>query len=92
VDSIVVTLPAPLHRAAGGLREIAAEGGTVAAVLTSLRRRNPAVTRLFLDEANGPRRGVSLLLNGTDLRSLALLETPVQPGDRLEVVLLMAGG
>jgi molybdopterin converting factor small subunit len=50
------------------------------------------VTRLFLEKGNGPRRGVSLFLNGRDLRTLDGLDTVLRPGDRLEVVLLMAGG
>jgi molybdopterin converting factor small subunit len=90
--SVVVSLPAPFHRAAGGQGEVHVEGNTVAAALAALRERHPAAARLFLGEAGEPRRGVSLLLNGTDLRSLARLETPLRPGDRLEVVLLMAGG
>ena len=92
MGSVVETLPAPLHRAAGGLGEIVAEGDTVSAALASLRACHPAVTRLFLDEAGEPRRGVSLFLNGSDLRALAGLNTPLEPGDRLAVVLLMAGG
>lgn len=92
VDSVVVSLPAPLHRAAGGQGEVLVEGDTVAAALASLRERHPVAARLFLGGAGEPRRGVSLLLNGIDVRSLARLQTPLQPGDRLEVVLLIAGG
>jgi molybdopterin converting factor small subunit len=90
--AIVVTLPAPFHRAAGGLGEIVAEGDTVARALASLRERHPAVTRLFLDESCEPRRGVSLFLNGSDLHGLAGSDTRLEPGDRLAVVLLVAGG
>jgi molybdopterin synthase sulfur carrier subunit len=89
---ILVTLPAPLHRAAGGAGELVAEGETVAIALASLRQGHPTVTRLFLEKGNGPRRGVSLFLNGRDLRTLDGLDTVLRPGDRLEVVLLMAGG
>ena len=92
MPTILVTLPAPFHRAAGGVGELAAEGDTVALALTSLRAGHPAVARLFLDEDDAPRRGVSLFLNGSDLRALGGLGTPLQPGDRLAVVLLMAGG
>jgi molybdopterin synthase sulfur carrier subunit len=92
VASIVVTLPAPLHRAAGGLGEIATEGDTVALALASLREGHAAVARLVLDEGNQPRRGVSLFLNGLDIRTLERLDTPLKPGDRLAVVLLVSGG
>lgn len=92
MPSILVTLPAPLHRVAGGVGELVAEGETLALALAALRESRPAVTRLFLDEGNAPRRGVSLFLNGRDVRTLEGLDTPLQPGDRLSVVLLMAGG
>jgi molybdopterin converting factor small subunit len=92
MPSILVKLPAPLHRAAGGVGELAAEGETVALALASLRDGHPAVARLFLEECNEPRRGVSLFLNGSDLRSFGGLGTPLKPGDRLAVVLLVSGG
>lgn len=92
MPTILVTLPAPLLRAAGGIGELAAEGETVALALASLRGSHPAVVRLFLGENDEPRRGVSLFLNGRDLRTLGGLGTPLQPEDRLAIVLLMAGG
>jgi molybdopterin converting factor small subunit len=92
MPTILVTLPAPLHRAAGGVGELDAVGDTVALALASLRRSHPAVARLFLTENDEPRRGVSLFLNGSDLRSLDGLVTPLEPADRLAVVLLVAGG
>ena len=90
--TVVVALPAPLHHAAGGRGELAAEGDTVAAALASLRERHPAVARLFLRPNGEPRRGVTLLLDDSDVRSLSGLDTPLKTGDRLTVVLLMAGG
>lgn len=92
MPSVVVALPAPLHRAAGGLGELTAEGDTVAAALASLRIGHPVVARLFLRESGEARRGVSLFLNGSDLRALGGLDTPLKEGDRLAVVLLISGG
>lgn len=90
--ALVVELPAPLHRAAGGVGEVEVEGDTVAAALGSLRKSHPAAARLFLDDSGRPRRGVSLFLDGADLRTLAGLDTPLEPGARLAVVLLASGG
>lgn len=89
---VVVTLPAPLHRAAGGQGELVAEGETVAEVLAALRRDHPVVARLFLKESCEPRGAVRLVLNGTDVRTLGGLATPLAEGSRLAVVLLVAGG
>jgi molybdopterin converting factor small subunit len=92
MPTILITLPAPFHRAAGGAGEVVAEGDTVALALASLRAGHPAVARLFLRDNDEPRRGVSLFLNGSDVRKLGGLDTPLEEGDRLVVVLLMAGG
>lgn len=92
MPKIVVTLPAPLHRAAGGSGELTVEGDTVAAALASLRRDHPRVTRLFLKDSDEPRGAVRLVLNGSDVRVLEGLGTPLKEGDRLAVVLLVAGG
>ncbi len=89
---IVVILPTPLRRAAGGTREVDAEGETVAEALSSLRGLHPAVARLILQESDLPRPGVRLFLNVTDVRALGGFDTPLAPGDRLSVVLPMAGG
>jgi molybdopterin converting factor small subunit len=89
---IVVILPTPLRRAAGGTREVEAEGETVAEALSSLRRLQPAVARLILQESDAPRPGVSLFLNETAARDLGGLGAPLAPGDRLSVVLPIAGG
>jgi sulfur-carrier protein len=92
VPSIVVTIPTPLHRAAGGRGELVAEGETVADALAALRRDHPAVARLFLKETCEPRGAVRLALNGSDVKVLQGLATPLNEGDRLAVVLLVAGG
>ena len=92
MPSIFVTLPTPLFRAAGGRGEVAVEGETVAGALASLRAGYPRVAGLVLSEGDEPRRGVSLFLNGCDVRTLDRLETPLKAGDRLAVVLLLSGG
>lgn len=90
--AIVVVLPTPLRRLAGGAREVTAEGADIAAVLASLRRAHPEVAGRVLDEGGKPRRGVNLFLNGVDVRILQRLDTPVADGDRLSLVLAIAGG
>jgi molybdopterin converting factor small subunit len=92
MPQIVVILPTPLRRAAGGAREVEAEGETVAEALASLRRLHPAVAHLILRESDVPRPGVNLFLNAADVRSLSRLDSPLAPGDRLSIVLPIAGG
>ena len=92
MPSIVLTLPAPLHRSAGGAGELEVEGETVAAALADVRSRRPALARRFLDDRDAPRPGVRLFLNGGGLSAPTGLLTPVAAGDRLAVVLLLSGG
>lgn len=89
---IVVTLPSPLRSAAGGTREVTAEGDTVGAALASLRGTHATLAHRILNDLDRPRPGVKLFLNDTDVRALAELNTPLTPGDRLAVVLPLAGG
>ena len=89
---IVLEVPSPLRRAAGGTREVAAEGETVAEALASLRGSRPALARLILQDSHAPRPGVSLFLNGTQLEAAGRLEATLAPGDRLAVLLPIAGG
>lgn len=92
MPTVTVALPSPLRRAAGGAGELSAEGGTVAAALASLGGTHPVVARLLLKENGAPRAAVLLALNGVDVRRLDGLQTGLKEGDRLEVLLLVAGG
>ena len=88
----MVLLPLQLSRAAGGTREVEVEGRTVGEALASLRGTHPSVAHLILQESDEPRRAVALFLNDEDVRTLGRLEAPVADGDRLSVVLPVAGG
>ena len=68
------------------------EGRTVGEALASLRGTHPRVAHLILQDSDEPRRAVALFLNDEDVRTLDRLETPVAGGDRLSVVLPVAGG
>jgi len=89
---VTVILPGPLRQLAAGAPEVAAEGCDVAEVLSSLAVRQPRLADRILDEEGKPRRFLRLYLNDRDIAAHRQLETPVAEGDRLTVVLAVAGG
>jgi molybdopterin converting factor small subunit len=61
-------------------------------VLASLRDSRPELAQRVLDDRGEPRRVIRIFLNGSDLRSLEGLATPVRDGDTLALVIAAAGG
>jgi molybdopterin converting factor small subunit len=89
---MVVRLPSPLRAYADGAKEIQVEGSTVAAVLSDLASRHPALRPHLFDDRGELRPYVNLFLNEEDVRSLQGTETPLAEGDRLMIVPSIAGG
>ena len=89
---VVVALPRPLRRFAGGLAELAVGAEDVRAALRAITGNHPDLARHLMDDDGGVRRSVRVYLNGDDLRSPEALTTALAPGDRLEIVLALAGG
>jgi len=90
--AVMVTLPHPLRRFAGGSGEVSARGADVAEVLASLCDSRPELAQRVLDDRGEPRRVIRIFLNGSDLRSLEGLATPVRDGDSLALMIAAAGG
>jgi molybdopterin converting factor small subunit len=89
---MVVRLPAPLRPYADGAKEIQVEGSTVAAALSDLAARHPALRPHLFDDRGELRPFVNLFLNEEDVRSLQGTATPLGEGDRLLIVPSIAGG
>lgn len=89
---VSVELPGPLRRFAGGRAEVAVEGSRVSEAIADLCHACPELGRRLLDAEGAPRGYVRLYLNGDDLGRHAGLDTPVEDGDRLTLVVAVAGG
>lgn len=89
--SITVNVPTQLRSLTGGLREVRAEGATLAAVIADLERMHPGMRDRLLDE-RGVRRFINLFVNDEDARYLAGLDTAMRDGDSLTIVPAVAGG
>ena len=83
-----VRLREPLKRLAGGRADHALEGATVADVLAALEREQPELAGWILDERGRLRRHINVYVSGE--RGGA--DTPVGPGDRVDVLPAISGG
>ncbi len=87
-----VRVPTPLRRFTEGKDEVAAEGGSVLAVIDNLEQRHPGLKERLLDDKGELRRFVNIYLNGDDIRFLDALNSRVKDGDDISIVPAIAGG
>lgn len=90
--SVTFEVPGPLVRFAGGRSKVPVEGESVGEALAALAQACPELGRRLLDDRGAPRRFVLLYLNGEDVTRRDGLQTAVQEGDRLTLLLPIAGG
>lgn len=83
-----VRLRGPLKQLAGDRAEHRIDGATVAELLAELERAHPAARGWILDERGVLRRHINVFVNG----ELCRQETPVDAGDRIEVLPAISGG
>lgn len=84
----VVRVRGPLRRLAGGHGEHDIDGATVAELLGGLERSQPAMRGWVLDERGRIRRHINVFVNGDQ----ADASSPVEAGDRVEVLPAISGG
>jgi molybdopterin converting factor small subunit len=84
----VLCVRGPLRKLADGRAEHELAGATVVDLLRGLERRHPDVSGWILDERGAIRRHINVFVNG----ERAAEATPVQSGDRVEVVPAITGG
>jgi molybdopterin synthase sulfur carrier subunit len=83
----LVRLRGPLKQLAGA-GELEVDGGTVGELLTHLEREQPPLDGWILDERDRIRRHINVFVNGERGRE----DTPVAPGDRVDVLPAISGG
>lgn len=83
-----VLIPTPL-RSYTAMREVEADGATLAAVLTDLDRRFPGIRFRVVDEQGRLRRHVRFFVAGEQIFALS---HPLRPDDTLVVVQALSGG
>jgi sulfur-carrier protein len=84
----IVRLRGPLKRLAGDRAEHSVEGSTVRELLRSLEEDQPALSGWILDERGQVRRHINVFVAGEPSTG----ETPVAPGDAVDVLPAISGG
>ncbi len=87
-----VYVPTPLRQATGGRSKLTASGRTVKELLDGLERTYPGLRQQLCDETGEVRSFINVFVNGTEIRQLEGLLTPVQDADEVSIIPAMAGG
>lgn len=86
-----VRLAPVLRASAGGAKQVSVEGNTLAAALSDLYLRFPALKEQ-IQPGEELSRFINVYVNDQDVRYLQGLETGVDPGDTITLLPAMAGG
>jgi sulfur-carrier protein len=90
--AVQVLIPTPLRKFTEGSARIAADGGTVAAVLDSIGDQFPGLKDRICEDDGEIRRFVNIFVNGENVRDLDGAATTVKSGDEIGIIPAMAGG
>jgi molybdopterin converting factor small subunit len=88
----LIRIPNPLRSYVNGQAEIQVQGLTAGSALEDLLQQFPAFRPHLCKENGSPRAFVNLFLDGTNIRDLHGLETPIGPEDILTLIPAIAGG
>ena len=90
--AVTVRIPTTLRPLSGGVPTVAVEGGTLAAVISSLDAVHPGFGDRLLDEQGNLRRFVNVFVDDDDVRYLDGLKTVVPDGQVVSIIPAVAGG
>ena len=87
-----IRIPPVLRAATGGAKHLDIDGSTVGEVIDRLVDAYPDIAPQLRTPEGELNRFVNVFLNGTDVRHLDALATPVGSSDQLILLPAMAGG
>jgi molybdopterin converting factor small subunit len=90
--SASVRIPTILRTYTGGASEVAADGSTLAEVLTSLESNHPGIRARVLDDTGALRRFVNVYVGDEDVRFVGGLDATVDDGAKISIIPAVAGG
>ncbi|HET7430914.1 MAG TPA: MoaD/ThiS family protein [Nocardioides sp.] len=89
--AIEVRIPTILRTYTGGEKAVAAEGGSLSALIDDLEGNHPGLKERLVD--NGDlRRFVNVYINDEDVRFIGGLDAELSDGDQVVVLPAVAGG
>ena len=84
-----VLLPTPLASYTANRREVEAGGATLDELFDDLDRRYPGLRFRVIDEQDAIRPHMRIFVNGEQVWRL---DTPLGPGDRVQILQALSGG
>ncbi|MBS0471752.1 MAG: MoaD/ThiS family protein [Proteobacteria bacterium] len=90
--SVSIQLPPILRAVSGGARVLDAEGSSIAAALSDLTKRHPALALHFFDEAGAIRHNIVFLHDGAIIRAREAAARKLKDGDEIVITNALAGG
>jgi len=90
--AVMVRVPTPLRKVAGGNKDVQADGSTVAALIEDLETRYPGFKDRLCDDDGSLKRFINLYVNGEDIRYAKGLDTSLKDGDEVSIIPAVSGG
>jgi molybdopterin converting factor small subunit len=90
--SIQVRVTSVLQKLTAGQKSVEATGATVAAIIDDLDGRFPGIKKQLYGPDGKLQRFVNVYLNDEDIRYTGGVDTPLKPGDVLDILPALAGG
>lgn len=87
-----VYIPTPLRRLTGGQARVTVAASSIRDLLDALERQFPGLRAEVCDETGEVRAFINVFKNGTEIRQLQGLETPLREADEVAIIPAMAGG
>ncbi|HMV48591.1 MAG TPA: MoaD/ThiS family protein [Blastocatellia bacterium] len=84
-----VIIPSPLLSYTKQLKEVEAEGATIAELLKDLNRRYPGIRFRMIDEQDAIRPHMKIFVNGEQVMGLNI---PLQAADEIHILQALSGG
>lgn len=88
----VIKIPTPFRYYTGGLDEIPVTALTAGEAMSALVSQFPALKPHLYKHSGGLRAFVNLFVNGSNVRDLQGLDTPLSADDEVRLVPSIAGG
>lgn len=92
MPNVTVFVPEPLRGYCANAAELPVDAATVEQVLKTLARTQPRLYRNVCDETGTVRRHLNLFVNDDNVRDLAGIATPLNPGDLVTILPAVSGG
>ena len=86
---VSVMIPEPLRQYTGGAAEVSVEAATVADVLQRLATDYQGLGQRLIDQAGNLQPGVTIAVDGHDIRFSERLDTPTPADAQLQIVVTM---